>query len=82
MKPTIEYLNARAAAKPPSAGRRSKEHSYLHDPAEYAPLDVWEKLDAKAESAWSDLRINSQVYWDKLFAQFGLQQGYNIEETF
>lgn len=75
----IAYMNARKAAKAATGGAKQNQT------VKYCPdnqLDCWELLEHKVESAWSDLRINSQAYWDKVFAQFGLVQGYDLEESF
>src|SRR5690242_120798 len=77
-KATIEYLNARKELRKGSDHSKKRAVKYCPD----NQLDCWEQLELKIESSWADLRINSQAYWDKLFAQFGLQQGLAIDETF
>jgi hypothetical protein len=78
-RPTIDYLNARRDAKGATGGTtysRECKHAPDHE------LDCWEYIEQQTASKWSDLAINSQAYWDRVFAQFGLVQGHDLEETF
>jgi len=78
-RPSIEYLNARRAAKRTSGGTKQVTE------AKYAPQEALtpEEITAqKVESQWSDQRIAQEVMWDKIFEQLGLTRGYSLDETF
>jgi hypothetical protein len=79
-RPTIEYLNARAALKPASGGK-----TYSRT-AEYCPdsqLDLSERTEMQVDSLWSDYRINADAMWSAIFARFGVSRnGFNLAETF
>ena|SRR5215469_6778905 len=78
-RPSIEYLNARRAAKRASGGTKQATE------AKYAPQEVLtpeEITEQKVESQWADQRIAQEAYWDNLFEQFGLTRGYSLDETF
>jgi|SRR5215831_323546 len=78
-RPSIEYLNARRAAKPVSGGtKQATEVKYAPESA----LTPEEITAQKIESQWSDQRIAQEVMWDKLFERFGLTRGYSLDETF
>jgi hypothetical protein len=77
-RPSIEYLNARRAAKPASGGTTyAREATYAPESA-LTPEEITEQ---KVETMWADQRIAQEAYWDKLFEQFGLTRGYDIEDT-
>lgn len=79
-RPSIEYLNARRAAKPAGGGK-----TYARG-AKQAPdveaMTPEELTAALSESAWREQSIAQEAYWDKLFEQFGLTRGYGLEDTF
>jgi hypothetical protein len=78
-RPTIEYLNARRALMPASGGAK-QDHS-----AKYMPdreLDICGRTELECESAWSDYRIRADVMWQQIFERLGLDQGYELGETF
>ena len=66
---TIDYLNARKAAKAASGGKTySRETEQTPD----RELDPIELTECQMESAWSDYRINAGAMWERIFARFGL----------
>jgi|SRR5215469_1937199 len=84
-RPSIEYLNARRAAKRASGGSKQAERKVTQGELfreEQSAMTPEEITAQKIESAWSDQRIAQEVMWDKIFEQLGLTRGYSLDETF
>lgn len=76
---SIDYLNARKALKPASGGKTyGRAVEYCPD----SQLDVCEQTELKVDSLWSDYRIRAEVMWQGIFERLGLNQGYELEESF
>jgi len=56
-RPSIDYLTARASARPASGGRRYKlERNAVDDRAQFAGLDIWEQTMLRVEALQADFR--------------------------
>jgi hypothetical protein len=79
-RPTIDYLNARKACKAASGGKTySRETEYCPD----SQLDIWEQTERKIESAFADLNLKTEVFFQVLFDRLGMSQdGLELEATF
>lgn len=79
-RPSVEYLNARRAAKPASGGQAYARTAKLAPETE--TMTPEEMTAAKAESDWAMLNITQEAFWDKLFERMGLTRGYSLDDTF